>query len=232
MWLTQAPWRPYHTGYIRRGWYQRHEFATGTCAGWGAHTMDAAYWSLQLGPPETVEAELDPEPVHQSAYPKGAIVTYRFPARGKLPPVKLVYYLGTRVKEMPRPEHLEKERSFNTTGGQLIIGQEASILAGTHAQSARIIPEKRMQEVGRPEPKYERAEGGHFGSWLLACRGGKPALSRFEYAGPLNEVCLLGTIANLTGRRIEWDAANMRIGNDPDLDQMVHGPAPRQGWDF
>ena len=74
------------------------DFGCGMMGDRGAHTMDVVYWSLKLGAPASIEATccgLTPE-----VHPLSSIVTFRFPARDNLPPVKLTWYEGLRP---PRP---------------------------------------------------------------------------------------------------------------------------------
>jgi hypothetical protein len=65
--------------------------------------------------------------------------------------------------------------------------------------------------------------------WIEACQGDDPASSNFDYAGPLTEVVLLGNVALRTGKKIEWDRANMKATNAPEADQYIK-PVFRDGW--
>ena len=76
----------------------------------------------------------------------------------------------------------------------------------------------------------EKRSPGHDEEWLLACKGGSKPISNFDYAGPLTEILLLGILAlRAPGRRLEWDSANMKIRNAPELDPFIH-IAYRKGW--
>ena len=62
----------------------------------------------------------------------------------------------------------------------------------------------------------------------------RPAPSRlrpayFEYSGPLTEVCLLGNVAKRLDARLYWDAANMRVTNNPAAEPLITRPY-REGW--
>ena len=103
------------------------------------------------------------------------------------------------------------------------------ILCGSHgANGLRIWPEKRMQEYQRP-PKTLPRSIGHYQEWITACKGGEPAASNFDYAGPLTETVLLGNLAIWTGDKLYWDSENMRFNNHPEADQFLH-PKYREGW--
>lgn len=62
-----------------------------------------------------------------------------------------------------------------------------------------------------------------------ACKGGKPANCNLEFAGMMNKVAQLGTIAARAARLLEWDAANMAIPNDREANSWVN-PTYRKDW--
>jgi hypothetical protein len=67
------------------------------------------------------------------------------------------------------------------------------------------------------------------GEWIRACRGGEPASCHFDIGGLLAEVVLLGNIAIRRGKKLYWDAPNMRFTNDEEANQYVKEPY-RDGW--
>lgn len=96
--------------------------------------------------------------------------------------------------------------------------------------SPRLIPESRMQEYKRPPKTLPRSKG-HWKEWLDACRGGEPGRSNFDFSGPLTEAVLLGTVAVRTGKTLEWDAANMKVTNVPEANDLLHYKY-RDGWEL
>ncbi len=224
IWLGPAPFRPYHPAYHPVVWRCWWDFGVGMMGDRGAHTLDAAVWALGLGAPESVEATscgLNPE-----THPVSAMVTYRFPARGELPPVKLAWYEGTRA---PRPEELEDGRRMPEEGGLVFKGSRGKLMCGVYADSPRLIPEKLMQEAVRPEKTIPRVDGTHEQDWARACKAGAKAGAAFEYSGPLTETCLLGNVAKRLDGRIAWDPANLRVTNNPEAEAWVRRPR-REGW--
>ena len=225
LWLGAAPFRPYHAGlhsFKWRGWW---DFGTGALGDMGCHQFDPVFWALKLGDPISVEAEQ--AGCTAEAGPTSAVITYEFPARGELPPVTIKWFEGKA--RPPRPEMLEKGRKV-PGGGITYYGSKETILA-SHPPSTRIIPEARMKAFERPEPFIERSPG-HYKEWLDAIRGGKPASSNFtDYSGPLTELVLLGNLAIRTGKKIDWDAKNMKARGCPEADQYIRR-AYREGWDF
>lgn len=114
-------------------------------------------------------------------------------------------------------------------GGSLFKGTKGKIMAGIYGETPRIIPEKLMQEAVRPPQTIPRVQGPHEQDWARACKAGAKAGAKFEYAGPLTEVCLLGNVAKRLDARIYWDAANMAVTNNPAAEPLIRRPY-REGW--
>ena len=76
-----------------------------------------------------------------------------------------------------------------------------------------------------------RCPGSAAGRHSRACKTGSPTSCPFEYAGPLAEVVQLGLVAYRVGQRIEWDAANLRAKNCPEVDRFIR-PEYRKGWEL
>ena len=71
----------------------------------------------------------------------------------------------------------------------------------------------------------------HYVSWADACRGVGTTTSNFDYAGPLTETVLLGTIAIRTrGETLKWDAAALKVTNSPAADALLR-KTYRKGWE-
>jgi predicted dehydrogenase len=218
LWLGVAQPREYDPDYVPFNWRGYWDFGTGALGDMGCHIMDGAYWALELTQPTAIEAisgrqtELSP--------PTASMVTYEFPARGSMSALKWTWYDGGLQPLLP-PE-LEETRKLQPNGS-LIVGSKATVFADTYYSSARIIPEAKMRELAPslPAKTLPRIEGGHFAEWVRACKGGTPAGSNFEYASALTETVLLSNLAIRARRRIEWDAATMRITNLPAANQYV-----------
>jgi len=55
-------------------------------------------------------------------------------------------------------------------------------------------------------------------------------MSNFNYAGPLTETVVLGNVAmRLPGKKLEWDAANVKVTNVKEANQYVRREY-REGW--
>ena len=225
LWLGPAPARPYHPAYHPGVWRCWWDFGCGMMGDRGAHTLDPVVWALKLGHPESVEAtSLDLNP---DTHPIASIVTYRFGARGDLPPVKLTWYDGLRA---PRPPELEDGRRMgHVEGGSLFKGTKGKLVAGVYGEDPRLIPESRMKAYELPPKTISRVEDSHEQDWVRACKSGQKAGADFEYSGLLTEICLLGNVARRVDGRIEWDGVNMKVTNLPEANQYIRTPY-RKGW--
>ena len=112
--------------------------------------------------------------------------------------------------------------------GCYIVGDDGIMMCGGWADSVRIIPESKMKAYKRPPQTIPRVRG-HLREWIDACKGGTPASSNFDCAGPLTEMVLLGNAALRSGKKIYWDGPNMKATNTPEADKYIK-PAFREGW--
>lgn len=214
-WLGPAPERPYHPCYLPvvwRGWW---DFGGGLLADMGCHMFEASFRALKLGAPETVEATSTK--MYPETAPIGAMVYYKFPARGDKPPVVLTWYEGGLMPR--RPEELEEGRKM-LYQGTLFVGDKGKLICDWGGQSPRLLPETKMQAYKRPEKSIPRSPG-HHQEWLDACKGKGKAGSNFDVAGPMAEAVLLGNVAMRTGKKIRWDAANLKATNVPDATEYI-----------
>jgi predicted dehydrogenase len=224
LWIGPAPMRPYHRAYHPRTWRCWWDFGCGMMGDRGAHTLDPIVSALKLGAPTSIEATSCGNTAE--VHPLSAIVTFEFPARENMPPVKLTWYEGSRP---PRPAELEDGRKVPAEGGSFIKGSKGTIMAGVYGESPRIVPEAKMKELTLP-PKPP-AHCGHEQDWVQACKGGAPAGADFAYSGPLTETCLLGNVAKRVDARIAWDAENLKITNLPAANKYVRTEY-RKGWEL
>ena len=223
LWLGPAPCRPYHPCYLPFNWRGWWDFGCGVLGDMGCHILDAPFWAIKLGHPESIEASSTK--VNSETAPLASIVRYKFPARADMPPVELTWYDGGL--EPARPAELEQGRKIGS-GGVIFVGDKGKLMCDEHAGSPRLIPEARMKAYKQPPKTIPRSKGV-FEDWILACKGGEPAGSNFDNAGHLTEVVLLGNIAIRVGQKLSWDGSNMKVTDVPEANVYLHNPY-RSGW--
>jgi predicted dehydrogenase len=222
LWLGPAPARPFHSVYVPGPkWYRWWDFGNGTMSDLGSHRNDLAFYALDIRAPLTVEAFAD-GPAHAEIAPATMKVVYEYAARGEMPPLTLTWYQG------------EAKPKIWTDGGipqwpdaQLFVGDKGMILSTS--EKHMLLPEKDFEGFA-PPPETIPNSPGHYVEWIEACKGGKPSLANFDYAGRTTEANHLGNVAYRVGKKLHWDAAAMKATNAPEADKFIHREY-RKGWD-
>jgi predicted dehydrogenase len=226
LWLGPAPARPYHPAYAPFRWRGWWDFGSGGLGDMGIHNLAPVFSSLNLGAPESVAASSTP--VFEETVPMAAMVHYQFPARGNMPPVILHWYDGGLLPN--RPAELEENRDLDPEDGIIFVGDKGKMLVtGWGGEHPRLLPEGRDKEYQRPAKTLPRSKG-HHQEWINACKGGPVTRSNFDFAGPLTEAVLLGSVCiHNGGQKLVWDSNNLKITNDPDANKLLHYDY-RKGW--
>jgi predicted dehydrogenase len=240
LWLGPAPSRPYHPAYLPGIWRAWCDFGTGALGDMGCHLLDAPFWALKLKYPASVEGCISTywnsewkkvEPRNEN-YPRSTIVRYKFPARSELPAVNLTWWDGGLMP--PRPDALEPDDELgDSDGGSVFVGDKGVLICGCYGRNPRVYPGEKMRDLPQAPQTIERIPGGsdgHEQDWVRACKGGKPACSNFDYAGPLSEMVLMGNLAvRFPNRPLLWDGERMQVTNDKAANACVRRQY-RPGW--
>jgi hypothetical protein len=222
LWLGPAPQRPFHSVYVPGPkWYRWWDFGSGTMSDLGSHWIDLPFWALRLRSPRTIEAA-GPAP-HRELAPASMSATYEYAARGDLPAVRLTWYQGEL-----KPELWRKNAIPRWNDGCLFVGARGMLLSDYNRYV--LLPEKDFANYKAPEATLPRGVS-HHQEWIRAAKGMGRTLADFEYSGWLTEANHLGNVAYRLGKRIEWDAANLRVTGMPDADRLIRR-AYRKGWEL
>ncbi len=231
LWLGPAPLRPYNPAYAPFKWRGWWDFGTGTLGDMACHIMDASFWTLDLGFPSHVEPESSP--LFKETAPAGSRITFTFPAKGARPEVRLVWSDNSLYPARPHEVAGNEDAAWppDTGGGQLWIGTDGKLVAGTYGDEPTLLDPAKQAEVTThpPAKKYPRS-AGVYAEWIAACKGGAPANSAFDtYSGPFTEMVMLGCLAVRMGRTLEVNPATGQITNVQVPAEFIT-PAYRQGW--
>jgi predicted dehydrogenase len=226
LWLGPAPERPYSEGVHPFNWRKFWDYGTGTLGDFGCHYMDLAHWALNLRAPTAVEATGDPTPYDHVSAPRYCIAHYEYPARGEVPACRLHWYDSGKQPALWATLENEDAKKATAGGGQLFVGDGGMLLS--NYGSRWLLPESKFAGFKAPKETIP-ASIGHHQEWINAVKTGGTTTCNFDYAGALTEAVLLGTVAYRSGKRVEWDAANLKVTNNPDAQQFVHTEY-RKGW--
>ena len=233
LFIGPAKYRPYHETYTPWNWRGWWDFGTGALGDMACHILDPAFKALKLEYPSAVQASSTP--ANTESAPNAEMVIYEFPARDNLPkvampPVTINWYDGGLMP--PRPDELGAgEQMGDNNGGCIFYGTKGKIMCGTYAKNPTLLPTREMEHFEQPARSIRRIdnamEGGHEQDWIRACKESPQnrveASSNFDYAGPLNEMVVMGVLAvrlQSLQRKLSWDGPGMRFRNISNSDKL------------
>jgi predicted dehydrogenase len=235
LFLGPAPERPYSPAYHPFAWRGWRDFGTGALGDMACHNCNMPFMALKLQYPTSVVAENSE--VNPETYQQWATITFEFPSRNGQPSVKFVWWEGVRDGKLNRPPAELVEGAELPENGLILIGEKGTMYCpDSYGNVYKLLPEKDFEGYKEPEKSLPRLGGHdndlmHKKEWLAACKANKPelALSNFDYSGLLTEAVLLGNVAILAGKKINWDGPNLKITNAPEAQKFLQREY-RKGW--
>lgn len=222
--IGPAPLLSYHEIYHPWNWRGWWDFGTGAFGDMACHVIDPAYQALKLGFPDKVRGSSTK--FNTQSAPQAETVVYSFPQRDNLPglalpPVNLYWYDGGLL-----PMRLEIDSLMqDNMGGCLFIGSKDTLICDTGGINPRLLSGRvpQVEPYLRRVPGYSVSryiDGPHEQDWIRACKehpdNRTESSSSFSYAGPFNEMVLLGVLAvrlQALNRALEWDGDNIKFTN-------------------
>ncbi len=225
-WLGVASERPYLAKiYHSFNWRAWQDFSNGQLGDFGCHILDPVCSALKLTAPNSLWA--DAPPINKEIWTKWSTVHYEFPGTeytsGKT--INVTWYDGEG--HLPANDLLGLPSGFALPGsGSVLVGEEGSLLV-PHVAMPKLFPEDKFADF-----KIEMVPArDHFVSWADACRGVDKTTSHFDYACPLTETVLLGTIAlRLPGQTLKWNSGELKITNNDKANGLLTKPY-RKGFE-
>ena len=229
LWLGPAPYRPYHEGCVPFNWRAYWDFGTGALGDMGCHNMDLAFFALNLRNPKWVEATSSG--LNSETAPAWSKIQYHF-STGLKDGVTLHWYDGGQ-----KPDATLANAKSLPDNGCIMIGSRDTLYVPNFWGKGSFLSGAKMEDHAKIPQTYPRFPGADKDNdaaqhleWIQACKGEGQTLSNFAYAGPMTESVLLGNVALRAGKRIEWDAAAMKIKNAPEANAFLKTEY-RKGWE-
>jgi len=226
LWLGVAAARPYlGNGYYHPGnWRMRLDFGTGTFGDMGCHIYDPVFKALGLTAPLSVRSE-GPAP-NPWNWAIDAVIHYVFPGtpftEGKT--VKVTWYDGDQRPPREVQALLGEEKLPGQ--GSIFIGTKGLMLL-PHIGQPQLLPVVQFESYPMPRITGDN----HWTQFVDACRGKGRTLANFDYAGPLTEAVLLGSVAtHFPKTTLAWDAAKLKFKNLADANRLLRRRY-RKGWE-
>lgn len=257
LWLGPAKKVPYNQAYLPWNWRGWWPYGTGALGDMACHILDPVFRILPIEYPNSVECSVAGtwtftlrEQDHNPDWtPFSSSIHLNYPRKDSKGDLKLSWYDGGILPELPE-ELLPGEAFGNSDGGVLFIGSKGKLMADCYGANPRLLPLKANETLNVPETIARVPNEDHYLQWVDACIAGYgkgKTSSPFEYAAPFTESTLIGNLAlrswmlrdnptakktadKYNGRKkLNWDAANMKITNYDLANQYVKREY-REGW--
>jgi hypothetical protein len=242
-WLSTVQNHDYNKDYVNGQWRCWYDFGMGALGDWGAHIIDTAHEFLDLGLPYEVDP-LKLEGHNSFFFPQASTLAFKFPKRGKKPPLTITWYDGVNnVPQVPEgygvsdidpnipPPSDGKLQPAKLNPGKIIYSKELTFKGGSHGRTLSIIPEEKAKEMESKLPFVPASPSNHFANFLKACKGEEKCRSSFDVAGPLSQVFSLGVMAQRLNTKILFDRKKNQITNNRLANDLLVGAPPRKGWE-
>ncbi len=220
LWIGTAPMRDYAPGaYHPADWRRWYDFGCGTMGDMAIHILDPVFTALQLKTPLAVLSQSSAAPKYSFGMQNHT--RYQFePTKYTTDVFQLTWSDGGKMPDTSNWPKLTDDKG-NARGlpdqGSMFVGEKGYVLL-PHIGMPMLLPQDQFAKQA-----IERVPGGdHYHLFIDACLGGSPTTAGFDYAGPLTEAVLLGTVANrFPGQALSWDAEKMQITGSDAANQLV-----------
>jgi hypothetical protein len=238
LWLGPVPDRPYHPNYthaVFRGWY---DFGAGSIADMGHYSLFPLFLALGINTPAksaesfaTTTCKLDGNVSvgvrNTVSFPLSCIIRFKFDAQKELPAFDLFWYDGG-IRPLVNDAY-GISNDMLPREAMMFVGEKGIILAGFRGESPKLFNGTKQPE----EKPAERPQGGTDANniWINAFKNKTQSPGSFIYATPVTETILLGAVALRAGKKVEYDAAAMKITNNEDANKYLVREY-RKGWEL
>ncbi len=203
-WLGPAPWRPYHSSYVRGGWRNFYDFHGGGILEWGSHTVDLCHWAAGYDDTQPVEYE----PVGTNVGP------YQ---------VNCKYANGVRL--------VMRDNGWN---GALNTGSCSFRIEGDKGwvetgDATKIECSDNIKPLLRPTEEARWAVDNHMREFIRCVRTRQTTSANAAAAANSHVTCHAAFIAYQRGKTLTWDTAKRAFTND-DVANNMRSRALREPW--
>ena len=206
-WLGPAPWVPYR-GIMHGNWRWMMDYSGGQLTDWAGHHIDIAHWGLDLERTGPVEIE------GTGVYPQNGI--YNVPMEYKF----TCKYANGVVMTVGNNKQIPQGTKWYGESGKWIYVKRGKLESN---------PASILKEVIGPDEIKLYNSRDHKRNFLDCIKNRKETIAPAEVAHRSISVALLGEIAMLTERKLQWDPDKERFLNDEQANRMLSRPM-RSPW--
>lgn len=234
LFIGPAAFRPYHPVYTPWNWRGWWDFGTGALGDMACHILDPVFKALKLEYPSKVIGSSTP--INTESAPYSERIRFTFPARPRfkevdMPEVTVHWYDGGFVPDLlyELPEGVMDGKEW--INGVAFKGSKDTLICGCYSAKPFLIS-GRLPHSPQMLPRIETQENGwnkgdHQTDWIRACKESPAsrteACSHFQYAGPFNEMVLMGVLAvrlQSLHKELHWNGPDMQFTNIHDAEVL------------
>ena len=226
LWLGPLRWRPYNQRYLPGTFRWMMESGGGQIRDRGAHVMSCAmYWMGADGAgPVEVEAtnvEFPRKGVWDACI--NMTVTYTF----KNPDWTLIWdQKGAQFNpDAPRGEkRADSEEVISRPGYGAIYHGDKGTFTHWGGDGGTWAERKCREWVPPADHKEVYKSPGHMEDWFEGIKTGAKTIMNIEAATGVANLCILGNLSALLGRKLKWDQTKMEIVGDEEARRLMGRP--------
>jgi predicted dehydrogenase len=222
LWLGPLRWRPYNQKYLHGVFRWLLESGGGQIRDRGAHVMSCAKWWMGADDQGPVTVQASGTPPNQGLWDScvDMNVTYTF----KDPD----WVLTWNQPGNPAPP---EERTGDEPGGKISRPGYGAYYHGANGQCLHwggdggTWAERKVRQWQPPADAVNVYESpGHMEDWFLGIRTGQKTIMNIEAAARVANLCILGNLSYILGRKLHWDAEAWQIVGDDEAQRLASSP--------
>lgn len=215
-WIGPNQWIPYNPKRTHGSFRWMLDFGGGQIRDRGAHVMSIAMWVMDADHSGPVMVETTGHPHFEGQYttPEYMDVTYRF----KDPDWTLIWAM---------PGEPEMEAQY----GAKYWGSEDTLVI-TYGDGGHTRTEQKAYEYTAPSDGayvYQSPGFDHREDFEQCIRTREQPIMHIEAGHRVATLCILGNLAFMLGRKLEWDPVHERVLNDDEANRLLSRPG-RGEW--
>jgi predicted dehydrogenase len=220
LWLGPLPWRPYNARYCPGSFRWMMESGGGQIRDRGAHVMSNALYFLnadQTGP-VSVEATgtlptkgawdtaIDMEVIYEFKNPDWTLIWSQ-------PGQPIAYFDAAR----------KKREQIRDSYGAVYHGDQESLIVWVG--DSQVYTEPKAVNFKKPPGGVEVYKcPGQYEDWFQGIKTGRKTIMNIEAAVATANLCILGNLSLLLGRKLQWDPVKQEIVGDAAAHRLMSRP--------
>jgi predicted dehydrogenase len=220
LWLGPLRWRPYNARYCHGTFRWILESGGGQIRDRGAHVMSCAmHWMNADGTwPTTIEATGTPPEIGLWDSAVNINVTYTF----KDPDWTLTW--NQPGEPVPAEERGADEDQISRPGYGAVYQGDKDTFHHWGGDGGTWAERKAREWEPGAGAKDVRKSPGHHEDWFNGIKTGEQTIMNIDAAVGVSDLCNLGNLAYILGRKLEWDGAKRQIIGDEAANRMLGRP--------